>query len=292
MARVVNEACPRCGAALTLAPNVESVKCHYCGHVSVIEWPSARKAPNARPPIADVPLPPDVGRIQVRSSNPGVAFALAAVFVIVPVIGALTMLVTRSASRQRPTVVDVPAIPMPGPMPTATKASGSVEDIADVVARARTVALAAEPHATKLGMVVAFEVKHGALDTGQSNAASVQFPFRFQDPSMPPGKDMNEGSINVHVANGAFTPMKINAAFQDRDLGTPTCSSRAAWATAVKTGVPEDAIATFHLYDNTPFSPKSPTVWSIRVEGHDEYRREIDAMNCKLVKSWDEKKKH
>jgi hypothetical protein len=287
VARVVNERCPRCGATLNLAPNVELVTCHYCGQQSVIEWPNRKR-------IDDVPLDPIRLRIQVRPSAAPAALGcvLAAVLLAMASVSVGLVFVLRSRAPSRAPIVVGPTLPPDIPtIPTTTRASGSIVDIADLVKEARAIAVATEPHATLLGSVVAFQVKGGMLDTGQSNAASIMFSFRFQDSTMPPGKDMNEGSVTVHVANGELSSQKLNAFYREKALVDPKCSSHDAWATAVKTGVPENAIATFHLYDNSAFSPKSPTVWSIRVDGHDEYRREIDATNCALVKSWDARKK-
>jgi hypothetical protein len=58
-------------------------------------------------------------------------------------------------------------------------------------------------------------------------------------------------------------------------IDEPTCSSRSAWQTAMESGVPADAVATWELTRHA---------WSLRVKGHAEYTRQIDATSCKLVK--------
>jgi len=187
-----------------------------------------------------------------------------------------------------PGQITIPAIATaPATLNKVQAADPRKVDIADVVRQARAVAVAQEPHVDRLSSVVASNVNGGLLDTTQQPAASISFSFRYTDPTKPPGqKDVVQGSVAVQVANGGLVPTRMDAFYREPALGDPKCASRDAWAAAVKSGVPDNAVATFHLYDNTPFSPKSPTVWSIRVEGHDEYRREIDAMSCAVVKNW------
>jgi hypothetical protein len=71
--------------------------------------------------------------------------------------------------------------------------------------------------------------------------------------------------------------------FLDGTLDTPRCTSDRMWKTAVANGVPANSIADIHLYNNGVFTPKSPLVWSVRVDGHDELRREVDAHTCALA---------
>jgi hypothetical protein len=287
VARIVQEKCPRCGAQLQLAPNIETVQCHYCGHQSVIQWPNRK--PSVQ--VQQWQIDPAWGRIAVTQASRGAGAAIA-LFAILPVfiIAGVSVAIAVSTHRtpRPPPPITIPDFPV-GPAADPAKPTGSKMDIADLVKQAKTTALATEPHATKFSSAVCFQVQGGLVDTGQMNACSIDFSFRFQDSSKPPGKDMNEGSVMVHVANGAMTPQTMNAFYKEKDLAIPTCSSKDAWAAAVKSGVPDNAIATMHIYDNSPFSPKAPTVWSVRVDGHDEYRREIDVTNCAVVKNWGKK---
>jgi hypothetical protein len=68
---------------------------------------------------------------------------------------------------------------------------------------------------------------------------------------------------------------------------TPNCRGAAAWKTAVDSGVPADAIAKLYFDRDHPIRGEATHIeWSFRVEGHDEYRREIDATTCALRRAW------
>ena len=243
------------------------------------------------------PNAPNVGRAPAgprRSTVGTLAVAIFGALMVLVVTGLIFFLTMRPAEN------GAPARPYVGPnvrldtspklrkveAPDATKV-----DIADLVSQARAVALATDSHVDKLSSVVAFQVAGGVLDATQSNAASISFSFRYTDPTKRPGeKDVVEGAVIVRVHDGGLEPRKQDGLTDVKGLSDPKCSSKEVWSVAVKSGVPENAVATFHVYDNSAFSPKSPTVWSIRVEGHDEYRREIDAATCALVKNWANKK--
>ncbi len=51
-------------------------------------------------------------------------------------------------------------------------------------------------------------------------------------------------------------------------------------------GVPTEAVAQVMYYDNEPYRKGGPYVWSFRIRGQDQYRREIDGLTCALVRSW------
>ncbi len=301
MARIVSSSCPQCGAVLEVQPNVEMVQCHYCGHRSLIEWQGTKRPPTVQ--VQQWQIDPSFGRIAipVARAASGALGVLIVLGVAVPLVigGAVFALTMRRASTTTSGYTySPPILPIPGgngdPLGGAAGSGQKIDapdlhkvDIADLVRQAHAIALVQEPHADKLSSVVAFQVVGGTLDTTQQNAASIDFSFHYNDPTKAPGqKDVVEGSVSVHVRAGAMEPRTMNAFYRDKALTAPKCSSKDAWAAAVKSGVPDNAVSTFHLYDNSPFSPKSPTVWSIRVDGHDEYRREIDATNCALVKSW------
>jgi DNA-directed RNA polymerase subunit RPC12/RpoP len=288
VARPVGSNCPQCGAALDVDPQSEVATCRYCGHRSLIESEGRERAIALQVQQGDPG--PSVRQIAVRSPpSSGVLVAVVIIMALISLaIGAVVIGATKTTGRTpiRPTTASL-AIANTTVANTIKVADARQVDIAEVVRQARTVAIAQEPHVDRLSSVVAFNVTNGVLDTTQQNAASIDFSFRYKDPTKPPGqKDVVEGSVSVHATGGGLQPRTMNAFYRDKALNDPKCSSRDAWAAAVKSGVPANAVATFHLYDNAAFSPASPTVWSIRVEGHDEYRREIDAMTCSMVKNW------
>jgi hypothetical protein len=294
MPRLVTATCPRCGAALELRPGVDVVTCHFCGYRSVIEWEGARHRAAPTPP----PIDPELGRIvaQVPRAAANALLTFVIVGAVVPAVaGAAIFLALNRA--QPPAVPEVPPIPtipsIPGAppvVPTVTPApplGARMVDASELVAKARTMALA-QTRDPVLSSAVFFDVVGGLVDTSLDNAGSISFDFASTNANAPPGKDVSYAKLSVHVARGNMsgTTMPWGAPDRDRKLDVPACSSLAAWNVAVQSGVPQNAVATLHLYFNGAFSPKSPTVWSVRVEGHDEHRREIDARTCQMVKNW------
>ena len=270
--------------------------CRYCGQKSVVEWMRPRQ-----PPAEPRPLEPGYARIQVQAASQAARRVVLAIVLSTALPLALAGFAALRASGTR--IASVVAGPQQAPHASAAlegvnKALGSITggtrvqapdpkqvDVLELLRQMQVVAAGQQPKA-QLVSLHAPQVTGGLVDATVASAANAMFEYRFQDSTKPPGQDTVEGRIIVGVTRGAITTTTAGGATGSRSLGQPKCSSRDAWQTAVRSGVPQNAVATFHLYDNTPFSPKSPTVWSIRVEGHDEHRREIDAMSCALVKSW------
>jgi hypothetical protein len=281
LARLIPANCPRCGAGLHVDAGRDQATCPYCGLTSFVEHEGA-------PPRVD--LAPEVMRIIVsraqasqarRSGGAGCAVAIAGIVVAI-VGGIVAVVVARVGSTTK--------------IGSGLHVGGGVKltasdlhhmDLADVIRQARTAALAMDSHA-RLTMAVAHETADGLLDATTDNPADVTYAYRYEDRSKPPGKDLVAGEITFAVYGGEFRVVQVPSAAvtESSFLEEPKCSSASAWQTAVKSGVPSNAHASIILYDNRVFSPKSPVVWSVRVEGHDEDRREIDAMTCVLVKSW------
>ena len=290
MPRLVTANCPRCGAALELRPGLDVVTCHYCGFRSMIEWEGRRRPPAYTPP----PIDPNLGRIvaQVPQAAARMVLTIVIATTVVPaVIGAVLFAVAlRPRSYTTPVVVTMPGDLPAGAVPTVTPEAPlgpRMVDAAELVKKARALALA-DSSDPILAMAVFFNVQGGLVDTADSNAGSIHFEYTARDPNAQPGKDVTNGRTLVHVAKGSMTSMKMSGSAPDRErkLDVPACPSLSAWNAAVQSGVPQNAVATLHLYYNGAFTPKSPTVWSVRVDGHDEYRREIDARTCQVVKNW------
>ncbi|MFO0589489.1 MAG: hypothetical protein U0441_18270 [Polyangiaceae bacterium] len=166
-------------------------------------------------------------------------------------------------------------------------------DIADLCSQARPIAEKLQPGAQFVN-IVSFDITSGVADLKGASRVLCEFEFAGTDPTQPPGKDSVEYKIDVEAKAGVLTGRRRKwPASTLKHFGGaiefPTCSSAKMWATAVSSGVPANAVATIHFYNNKVFSPKSPAVWSVRVDGHDEYRREIDGKTCAMVKNWGKK---
>lgn len=167
-------------------------------------------------------------------------------------------------------------------------------DIADLCGQARPIAERLQPGA-QLVDIVAFEITNGLADLTGASRVLCEFEFAGTDPTQPPGKDSVEYKIDVQAKGGTLTGRRMKWPASrlkhfDGALEFPTCSSQKMWTVATSSGVPGNAVATIHFYGNKAFSPKSPHVWSVRVDGHDEYRREIDGKTCAMVKNWGTRK--
>jgi len=163
-------------------------------------------------------------------------------------------------------------------------------DVGALFSQARVVAEKLQTGAQLTG-ITAFEMVRGTADLTGEVRVLYKFEHAGQDPSQPPGKDTVERAIDVTAQHGKLRGVRrVWPATQLNRFGgplkPPACTSRRAWEAATNSGVPDDAVAMLHYYDNTPFEAGGPWVWSVRVSGHDDYRREIDGQTCALVKSW------
>jgi len=219
-----------------------------------------------------------------------------------------------------PEPVQIPGQPAPDPGPTFSRPGASARrlevppgadtavtvevadpehvDVLEVYPQARALALRLQPEA-RLVSIIAFQVRRGTVDLTRDGRVSVEFDFKGLDAAKPPGEDKVERKVTVEIkGNRAAARMRPSATrledhgFLSGALPDPMCTTKKAWSTAVASGVPDDAVGTMHYYNNRTFSPASPAVWSLRVDGHDELRREIDGRTGALVKRWDGTGRH
>ena len=298
--------CPSCGADMRVNPNDEVVTCSYCRTSCFVRRPG-KAAP---PPTPTMPVGQSYAYVDLpRQAGRGVAFALLMSGVIV--LGVVGAIVASVASSTTTTVrgddngSDLPdGLEVPGMKGKAGKASAnsvkaadmSQVDPADLIVQAIAVAKKIEPQ-SKLISAHFTELKRGLLDLTGASKGHVAFQYRWQDKSKPAGKDTVEGRFYVIAEKGHFnTFAHIKTAGIANDLArewkgafplpAPRCTSAQAWAVAVKSGVPNDAITTVHWGKVNPFKSDQLVQWSYRVEGHDEHRREIDAASCRLLRNW------
>lgn len=163
-------------------------------------------------------------------------------------------------------------------------------DVGELYAQARTVAVRLQSDAKFTG-ITAFETTHGKADLSGEGRVLYKFESVTLDPTQPAGKDSVERAIDVTAQRGKLRGARRNWPASKLEhfggaLQPPVCTGSQVWAVAVKSGVPEDAVAMLLYYDDTPFRAGGPWVWSVRVAGHDELRREIDGQTCAMVKSW------
>ncbi len=168
--------------------------------------------------------------------------------------------------------------------------NGEHADLTEMLAFARTRATEKRAGAKLVG-INAFGLHGGTadLDHKDDNAYFLyEFEFVGFDKSKPPGQDKVEESIIVNVqghdAMVMVSPSVMhlsNPDFFGGELPTPGCPSHKAFEAAVASGVPANAIArmTYEFEHATKH-----TTWTVWVDGHDDYRRVIDATTCTIAK--------
>jgi hypothetical protein len=272
---------------MQVEPGAFRATCPFCG----LSSPVGPAAPSPAPWGPPVPFAPSRS-----SSGAGCAIAsIAGGLVALIALGAgVAMFSFRSRAVSVP-VATPPAItapvptvsPIPVPAGVATIAIVAPDlhhvDLVELIRQAQVVALRTDSHA-HLTSAQANELVDGLVDATGENTADVEFEYKYNDPSKPPGRDQVAGSVTLAVYAGAFRSSTMPAAMGE-SIDDPRCASKSAWQTAVKSGVPANAAASLLLYKEG-FGAHAPIVWSVRVSGHDEYRREIDSKSCALLKSW------
>ncbi len=317
--QVVPIKCPNCGANMSVRPQDEVVTCAYCNSSAFVKRPG-RPSPPASPTRTYGPPPQFYVEVpQARGSAMAIVIALAIGGMIVMVSGAVAVIARSQGATAESRVDDPAAVAASRRRELAEKvaaaqqkASGirpggdhgrvpvqatnlSQVDPADLLRQAIEVARRVEPKSQLISAHFT-ELERGMLNLTGASKAFVVFEYRWQDTSKPAGKDLVEGSFYINADQGSFyTWARTDSATHLQDKGRarafplplPGCTAKDAWVTATGTGVPANAISTVFWEKVSPFSGDQKAEWSFRVQGHDEYRREIDASNCRLLRRWD-----
>jgi hypothetical protein len=292
--RLVGATCPQCGAAVKIAPGQDVVTCAYCNKSSFIHRPGDK-------PVTPPPMAADYGHIHLPAASAATMVPVVAAIGVLAVGGVVAGVLTSVSGRSQSSVWQSPGrspspvqLPSRPSMPAVRATDKARVEISSLVQQATEEARKIESRA-QLVSVVAFKAQNGLADVSGDKHVSMTFEYLYSDPKKPPGDDQVSGMINVVARNGELNvssqPGWPASRLKHADkmggaLEVPRCTSDRMWQAATQSGVPANAIADIHLYGNAVFTPKSPLVWSIRVEGHDEYRREIDAHTCVVAKNW------
>ena len=320
MAKVVPIKCPTCGADIKVGPQPGLVTCEYCRNSFQLQQPGRPPPPPPPPPMGHMGQPMPARPMPVvqlpKQGNPAAVLVVAGLVLSIGVAGAVVASMAGSASmvgtssddssqgsskKKKKSKSSKRAKGEKTPdNPVVAKDLARV-DPADVIRQSVAQANKIEPRAKLTGGHFT-ELHGGLMNLKRESKGFVTFEYRWSDPSKPAGKDIVEGSFYVNSAKGAFSEWAhhknrgtaSNLRDEDRakafPLPLPKCTAAQAWAVAVKSGVPADAVATVFWDKVHSFRGDQQTQWSFRVEGHDEYRREIDAQTCKLLRSWGKKR--
>ena len=160
-------------------------------------------------------------------------------------------------------------------------------DVLDAYAAAKAAALEVQPGAELFG-VSATGLSHGTLDLSGAppSDAGLGPSLLFQFEHVGGGGAGPRRHVEVEVKAGGLRITSVEGPAVARAPGggslatleEPTCPSRKAWATAVESGVPEDATATLLLRGGD-----GHLVWSLHLPGYPLKHREIDARTCAVI---------
>lgn len=152
--------------------------------------------------------------------------------------------------------------------------------------QARALALGLEPNAKLVG--IGAHALYPRAQGGTFDAAQDSLSFRFEyrclagdaAAAQPPHQGVLEvvarnGALQATRAAGADTPALAGGRALSKDA---PCSTAAAWATAVASGLPADRSAVFLYVDAA--GPETSPVWLVTVAGPPP--REIDGQTCRL----------
>jgi hypothetical protein len=275
--------CARCGAAVERAWTATQAHCSYCG--SLLELPHA--------PAADG-LPP--ARLASRTPrSPGGelaalrvwALGLGAIAVLVAGVAVNTYLRARAP---RATVEPTASVPLVestphGDVTKLVAADLHTLDPASVIQQAAA-AVKQRGSACELTYASFGVLRGGVIDASANNSVLLRWTCRRagQTPAVAEA-DVVDDQWNTRLDRGYLT-------FEREDHGLrnsspwrePSCPFSRAWAAAVASGVPADALANV-FYEEWAFASGKtrPTVWRITVEAHDTYSRDIDCASCEVL---------
>jgi hypothetical protein len=163
-------------------------------------------------------------------------------------------------------------------------------DPLELLRQATAIALKLEPKAQFTGITTSGPLLHGTLDLRGEARVLYRYEYSFFDRSKPPGQDKVEGDVWVHASQGRFSGRRLDGSATTLkhlpvSAGSPSllprCPVKKAWAAAIQSGMPDDAVAQL-LYEVSVGHGGAP-VWRLRVDGHPELDRDVDSMTCKVV---------
>jgi len=294
MARLIPIQCPQCGSGLKVQATDEIIHCQYCQTSCFIRRPGMTMPPVVPPGMRSPTLYVDLPK---RSSGVGVVLGCAGTMAGLTAAGGFMIdaCITRQAKKMKSLVDERRQDAGVARDPKATAASTpKLVDAAEVIETAIAEARKNYPDARFVNAHFS-GVRSGMVDVNADNVAHVIFEYRRVDSSKPAGTDVEEGSFHITVDEGRYAVWAHHLGHGPSSMFgkglaatvTPKCRAAAAWKTAVDSGVPANAIAKLHFDRNDPFRGDPNRVeWSFSVEGHDEYRREIDATTCALRRAW------
>jgi hypothetical protein len=151
-------------------------------------------------------------------------------------------------------------------------------------------ALRSDPHAALIRIITTGSLDGGTLNLLDAGEDSIRYMFAFlnDDKGQPPDPDKQDCVLWVTAWNGRFSVMTsshtahLSGPKPYAPVPDPHCPLRTAWQKVVASGVPANSIATAEYSAPRLVGKGWPVLWTVRVDGHDEYERKIDDRTCEL----------
>src|SRR5450755_47259 len=249
--------CPRCGATVERDSSATQARCRYCG--TVVELPRQASWPERVPRPREQPVRSPQRRTPVLA-------VLSVCLAFMAIAGAVRYFDSqRSVPSQKAAAVtsDMPqgdVVKLVAPNLKAVDPASLIQQAGAAVRR----------RATNCELKYAWigALKGGVLDATGS-AALLYWVCHNVDKTKPPGQDVSDDQWDVRVDRGYLTLAKSGQGTHNHPpWKEPTCPFSEAWAAAVTSGMPADAIVDVY-YEQSAFSPPNLlNVWSLRVNGH------------------------
>jgi hypothetical protein len=300
---------------MNLVAGQQIAQCSYCGKSSFVHVPGR---PDPPPPMQPPPVP--FGHIYLQHDPTahtraldGAAktmkwvFLLTGLGILVPAVIAVvaTTSLTQSLGISRSPRAEL-ATDDDDDAPTKSKRAAKEAnkpklaladlrrvELSSVLEQGLAIARKDDPR-FQLTSAHAVNLRGGFVDLTGDGVVYMGFEFYALDPKLPPGKNAVGRRIAIRAEKpGVFEVSERSGPSRELDprqnLPVPKCKSDAMWRAAVASGVAGESVAAVHLYNSNTYSGPNRFTWSLRVDGHDQYRRDIDVDNCTIVRDWSER---
>ncbi|HTQ05231.1 MAG TPA: hypothetical protein VMI54_15310 [Polyangiaceae bacterium] len=264
--------CPRCGAGVERGWNALQAQCRYCG--TLVELPQVP------PPPPQIPYQP-IAYPPVKPNYVGLFVSLGVTALVVLISVGATFWQAWSTSGKTITPGAAVAVATAGihvPEGTELVAINAPNMKAlDPTSLVQQAAAAVRQRDSQCELTYAYigEFSGPGLDATGS-ASLLNFTCHSVDKTKPPGQDVSDNQWDVRVLQGHLTLEK--SAFGTHKTPPwrePACPFSQAWAAAVASGLPGNALATVYYEKDA---------WSLRVNGHTELDRLVNGATCKVVR--------
>ncbi len=261
--------CPRCGAGIERGWNAMQAQCRYCGTVVDL--------PQVAPPVVPAPAPysPVPYRTSTKPSYAGLVFGLSMVALVVGITAGVGFWQNMSGPQQTSVVGAAARLNLLQGQEAVPITAADLKTL-DPASEIQQAAAAVRQRDSQCELTYAYIGMIGGAGLDATGVNSLMnFSCHAVDKTKPPGQDVSDNEWAVRVFHGYFTLEKSKYGSHNKPpWQEPTCPFSQAWAAAVASGLPSNAVATVYYRE---------TGWSLTVDGHPEYERTVSGTTCRVV---------